>query len=160
MAYDGIPDALRREVLERDNHRCRWCGATNRGGDLHHVEYRRGYSYDRLDNLITLCRLHHGFVHGTPLPGSQLTIVKSVAQQVLTYLINNPGTTGSSVWRSLKRRWATEGKCEAHGEDTNACLACNPGWGIVDEATHLAEKGHLFPPGVTDAADCCGDADE
>lgn len=128
MAYDGIPDALRKEVLARDANRCRWCGATNRGRDLHHIEYRRGYSYDRLDNLITLCRQHHGFVHGTPAPGNKATIVKSVAQLVLTHLVEHPGTTGLSVWRSLKRRWILEGKCVEHGQEKDTCLDCSPGW--------------------------------
>ena len=127
MAYNGIPELLRAQVLERDKHRCRWCGATNRGGDLHHIEYRRGYSYDRLDNLITLCRAHHSFVHGIPNAAKQ-TITKKVAQQVLQTLVENPGTTGSAVWRSLKRRWALEGRCEAHGEPKGACLDCQPGW--------------------------------
>jgi hypothetical protein len=126
MAYTGIPEVLRQEVLTRDNHRCRWCGATNQGKDLHHVEYRRGYSYDRLDNLITLCRLHHGFVHGTPAANGA-TITKAVAQQVLTYLVEHPGTTGMSVWRSMKRRWALDGCCEKHGEKKDTCLYCQEG---------------------------------
>lgn len=123
MSYTGIPEPLRQEVLERDGHRCRWCGATNRGRDLHHVEYRRGYSYDRLDNLITLCRQHHGFVHGTPAPNGQ-TITKAVAQVVLNFLIEHPGTTGLSTWRSFKRRWVLEGRCEKHAEKKDECLDC------------------------------------
>ena len=123
MTYQGIPDALRKEVLERDRHRCRWCGATNRGADLHHVEYRRGYSYDRLDNLITLCRQHHGFVHGTPA-GNGDRISKEVAQIVLTYLIEHPGTTGLSYWRTLKRRWTLENRCVKHGQQLGKCVRC------------------------------------
>lgn len=123
MAYKGIVDELRAQVLERDNHRCRWCGATNRGGDLHHVEYRRGYSYDRLDNLVTLCRLHHGFVHGTPANNGD-TITKAVAQIVLTHLVQHPGTTGLAVWRQLRRRWTLEGRCTKHGEKADECLEC------------------------------------
>lgn len=126
MAYEGLPEALRVEVLARDNHRCRWCGATNRGGDLHHIEYRRGYSYDRADNLITLCRLHHGFVHGTPL-GNGDRITKKVAQLVLFWLVDHPGTTGASRWRSLKRQWVLEGRCLEHAEKKNECLYCDPG---------------------------------
>lgn len=123
MSYDGLPESLRQEVLDRDNHRCRWCGATNRGRDLHHIEYRRGYSYDRADNLITLCRLHHGFVHGTPAANGA-TITKAVAQLVLSQLVARPGTTGMSVWRSLRRRWVLEGRCEKHGEKKDGCLDC------------------------------------
>lgn len=121
--YTGLPDRLRLAILERDNYRCRWCGATNQGGDLHHIEYRRGYSYDRLDNLITLCRLHHGFVHGTPLPNGD-TITKKVAQVVLKWLIDNSATTGAAKWRSLKADWARTGRCISHGEETDTCLDC------------------------------------
>jgi len=121
--YTGLPEALRWEVLTRDRFRCRWCGATNQGGDLHHIEYRRGYADDRADNLITLCRTHHSFVHGTR-NGAGHTIAKSVAQFVLKQLVENPGLTGSSAWRSLRRRWAQEGNCEAHGVKTDACPDC------------------------------------
>ena len=123
MAYTGLPEELRIKVLTRDAQRCRWCGAMNRGRDLHHIEYRRGYSYDRVDNLITLCRAHHGFVHGTPL-GNGDRIVKSVAQEVLFWLVAHPGTTGASRWRSLKRQWLLEGRCEKHGAKKNECLDC------------------------------------
>lgn len=129
--YTGIPEPLRMEVLERDKYRCRWCGATNRGGDLHHIEYRRGFSYDRLDNLITLCRAHHGFVHGTP-NGAGQTIVKAVAQLVLQKLVENPGLTGSSVWRSVKRQWVLQGRCEEHGAEKDTCLDCRPGWAACE----------------------------
>ncbi|NUS02099.1 MAG: HNH endonuclease [Nonomuraea sp.] len=121
--YTGIPDALRQEVLERDGRRCRWCGATNRGADLHHIEYRRGYSYDRVDNLITLCRLHHGFVHGTPAKNGA-TITKAVAQIVLGFLVEHPGTTGLSTWRAFKRRWALDGLCEKHAVKRDECQDC------------------------------------
>lgn len=103
MTYDGLPEALRTEVKQRDNERCRWCGTTNRGVDLHHIEYRRGPSYDRLDNLICLCRQHHGFVHGTPAPNGQ-RITKRDAQEVLRFLVDHPGTTGLAVWRQIRRR--------------------------------------------------------
>jgi hypothetical protein len=119
MAYDGLPEALRRQVTERDRNRCRWCGATNRGIDLHHIEYRRGLSYDVLENLVCLCRACHSFVHGNPRAGGA-RIVKSVAQQVLFWVIAHPGTTGAGRWRTLKREWALASLCE-HGEEVDAC---------------------------------------
>jgi len=124
VSYDGLPEALRREVLERDNMRCRWCGRTNARLDLHHIEYRRGTSYDRADNLISLCRQHHGFVHGTKAPSGQ-SITKSAAQLVLAHLVAHPGTTGLSTWRAMKRRWALDGKCEQHGLPRDACVDCD-----------------------------------
>lgn len=123
MAYDGISAELRAQLYERDNDRCRWCGATNRGRDAHHIEYRRGYSYDRLDNLVTLCRLHHGFVHGTPLANGE-RITKASAQEVLLKVIASPGLTGSAYWRRLKRQRVLDGKCERHGAEMDECLDC------------------------------------
>ena len=119
-----IPDSVRAAVDERDGHRCRWCGATNRGRDMHHIEYRRGHVYDVLENLVSLCRSCHGFVHGTPRPpGARIT--KEVAQEVLFFVIEHPGTTGSSVWRRKKRVWIREGLC-AHGHDRLACALSHP----------------------------------
>lgn len=123
VKYQGIPDGLRKVVCVRDRWRCRWCGATNRGLDLHHVEYRRGSSFDREDNLICLCRQHHGFVHGTPAPNGD-RIVKSVAQLILKELIEVPAATGLSLWRQKRRQWAREGRCEKHGELYQDCLEC------------------------------------
>ena len=123
MSYKGLDERLKTEMLVRDRHRCRWCGATNRGGDAHHIEYRRGYSYDRLDNLITLCRLHHGFVHGTPAANGD-TITKAVAQLVLKQLVETPGATGLSLWRRTKRQWVLDGRCEKHGEKADECQDC------------------------------------
>lgn len=119
--YTGLPDKLRAEVFERDARRCRWCGATNQGLDIHHIEYRKGTSYDVLNNLVSLCRSHHSFVHGIP-NAKKVTITKDVAQAVLFRTIQTPGTTGSANWRSLLRIWEREGKCSRHGSDT--CLEC------------------------------------
>lgn len=125
MAYDGLPDAVRRAVDERDGGtsptgvRCRWCGATNQGRDVHHIEYRRGPAYDTVGNLVSLCRLHHGFVHGTPLPSGQ-RIVKAIAQLVLLEVIESASLTGAAVWRQMKRRWEQQGLCE-HGEMPDQC---------------------------------------
>lgn len=100
MAYTGLPPKLKQEVFARDGWRCRWCGTTNRGPfDAHHIEYRRGYSYDRLDNLITLCRTHHDLVHDS------FQIPKTTAQKVLAYLIAPVGLslTGIAVLRRMQR---------------------------------------------------------
>lgn len=102
MSYDGLPAALRRAVIERDGGRCRWCGATNRGADLHHIEYRRGVAYDVLENLVSLCRSCHSFVHGNPR-ASGARIDKATAQDVLFWVIDHPGTVGTSRWARLKR---------------------------------------------------------
>lgn len=95
--YTGLPAALKMSVFERDNRRCRWCGRTTywRGFDVHHIQYRRGYAYDVLDNLITLCREHHELVHDS------YRIPKQRAQEVLAFLISPAGlgTVGMAVVR-------------------------------------------------------------
>jgi hypothetical protein len=56
-----IDQALRRRVLERDHHRCRFCGCPE--VDAHHIVLRSQGGPDCEDNLIALCRVHHNFVH-------------------------------------------------------------------------------------------------
>lgn len=98
--YTGLAADLAAHVHDRDGHRCRWCGRTDQRTDLHHIRYRRGTVDDVEDNLISLCREHHDFVHGRPNRRRE-TITKDVAQQILRTVIENPGTTGSALWR----RW-------------------------------------------------------
>lgn len=92
--YHGLPDSLKALVWARDDYRCRWCGRTNTGLDIHHIEYRRGYQQDHLGNLIALCREHHGFMHDS------YAIPKRDAQAILSYLISPEGLgkTGLSLW--------------------------------------------------------------
>jgi len=128
MAYDGLDQALRVRVITRDagspealerGGRCRWCGRTG-PVDLHHIQYRRGARYDFEDNLISVCRLHHGFVHGVRSGGGPI-ISKRVAQKVLAELIQMPGQTGAALWRIKMRQWRRAGLCE-HGDDI--CMDC------------------------------------
>lgn len=95
--YEGLDPKLRLEVLERDRWRCRWCGVTNAGGDLHHIRYRRGFADDVAGNLITLDRDCHGFVHGNLRNGRSIS--KEKAQEILYFLVANPGVTGSAILR-------------------------------------------------------------
>lgn len=120
--YTGLPAWLKHDINVRDGGRCRWCGSTNRGIDHHHIEYRRGFSYDVLDNLVSLCRAHHSFVHGISSP-TGATIVKPVAQLILKQVIATPGLTGSALWRRKKREWALAGLCE-HGSEKDECRFC------------------------------------
>lgn len=99
--YEGLDPKLRKLVLDRDGWRCRWCGATNQGGDLHHIRYRRGAVDDVAENLITLCRSCHGFVHGATKRNGR-SVTKEVAQEILFHLVSHPAVTGSSLLR--KRR--------------------------------------------------------
>jgi hypothetical protein len=57
------PPALRRAVLERDRHRCRFPGCQSRRVDLHHVQHWSNGGQTSLANLISLCKRHHRLVH-------------------------------------------------------------------------------------------------
>lgn len=67
-----IPEIIRREVMARDDWRCRWegCGWSpsqnyrdQRFLEVHHlVQHAKGGTNDA-DNLLTLCNLHHDEVH-------------------------------------------------------------------------------------------------
>jgi len=92
-----IDATLRADVLERDRHRCRWCGRVGVGVDPHHIRYRRGAVDDTLDNLISLCRRCHELVHGLDRHNP---IVKTDAQQLLRTLVATPGTTGMALART------------------------------------------------------------
>lgn len=101
MSYRGLNDELRDRVLARDRHRCRWCGRTNQGGDVHHIRYRRAQVDDAEWNLITLCRECHNFVHGERINGR--TIPKREAQRLLYELVESPGLTGMALVRKERR---------------------------------------------------------
>lgn len=68
----GIPDPVRVAVLERDHFRCIECG-WNRSMltrddprkmlELHHVQHHKEKGENTVENLITLCNVHHDEVH-------------------------------------------------------------------------------------------------
>ena len=57
-----VPPALRRALTARDR-RCRFPGCDARHCDAHHVRHWATGGPTRLDNLLLLCRRHHGAVH-------------------------------------------------------------------------------------------------
>lgn len=108
VRYTGLPEVLKAEVFARDAYRCRWCGVQRSwlGFDPHHIEYRRGTSADVIDNLITLCRTCHNYVHDS------YKIPKETAQAVLFELITTPAVTGLA----LLRRQASGEKSDLSGQ--------------------------------------------
>ena len=62
---DGIPGwgSIRKEILERDRHRCRICGQDNVETKLHvhHIDYDR--RHNETSNLVTLCMTCHSALH-------------------------------------------------------------------------------------------------
>jgi hypothetical protein len=63
-AAQAVPPALRRAVLQRDEHRCRVPGCRNATFvDVHHIQLRSEGGRHEADNLLTLCSAHHRAVH-------------------------------------------------------------------------------------------------
>lgn len=71
-AHDrAIPDSVRREVLRRDNYRCRECGwhhklwnpSDPRHLELHHVTHHAKGGENVAGNLKTLCNICHDEIH-------------------------------------------------------------------------------------------------
>ena len=59
-----LPAAIKRAMLLRDEHCCRFPGCTNRRYlDGHHIEHWATGGETSVSNLISLCSYHHGFVH-------------------------------------------------------------------------------------------------
>ena len=59
----------RREIMERDNHRCMICGEDSLLLNVHHLRYRKGaepWEYDDCE-LVTLCEDCHKMVHDNNL---------------------------------------------------------------------------------------------
>lgn len=58
---------LRAQVLARDGHRCTWLDRGVRCGSqadtAHHVVARADGGADSLENLRSVCRLHHALAH-------------------------------------------------------------------------------------------------
>ena len=63
-APEGPTPETRQAVLERDGHRCRWCGKP-KPDHIHHIMYRSEGGPHTVDNLVTLCFLCHELVHSS-----------------------------------------------------------------------------------------------
>ena len=88
-----IPAATRKLVYERDSNRCRWCGRTNAGLHIHHINYRSAGGDHDPTNLISLCPKHHELVHTN----------KNRYPSILFELLANPGVTGLQLVRRAQR---------------------------------------------------------
>jgi DEAD/DEAH box helicase domain-containing protein len=102
-------DKVRQEILERDGHRCRKCGAgepPGRSHDVHHLRPFREFGYvrggnrnDRLantpENLITLCRAcHHRAESATGLRGALSGLGHVLGEIAPLYLMCDPRDIG------------------------------------------------------------------
>ena len=74
--------ALRRQVLERDNHACRLCLEGGRPGnelEVHHLTYDH-LGQERPEDLATLCSACHGRTHDFEDLGTRLALANKVEE--------------------------------------------------------------------------------
>lgn len=75
-SYSGRWWLVRRQALQRDNHRCQQCGvpaeSLGKNPDVHHIvpvrEYDDQQAAHRLSNVVTLCRSCHRNVESGNIP--------------------------------------------------------------------------------------------
>jgi hypothetical protein len=107
---ESVTPETRSEVLARDDHRCQICGreGPERGGlatlHVHHIERNpNGIDENDLENLSTLCRSCHSWVHQqstaadapVPLAEADLSVLLSQDIEILQFLDENgPARTG------------------------------------------------------------------
>ncbi len=62
----SVESELRAETLERDNHRCVWCGDRYLGDRLEmaHIVPKGSGGKNVISNTISLCRFHHDMHDG------------------------------------------------------------------------------------------------
>ena len=60
----ALPAAVSTAVFERDGWQCAFPGCSMRKTlDAHHIVFRSRGGSDELDNLVSLCRIHHDLIH-------------------------------------------------------------------------------------------------
>lgn len=56
--HTDIPPKVKKEVEERDHHRCVFCGSPNASGEMHYIRRSQG-GLGIPQNLLTGCRICH-----------------------------------------------------------------------------------------------------
>lgn len=111
--------AQRHLALERDEHRCRRCGAPerpSRGHDVHHVQPYRSFrrpdgAYDHeaanaVDNLLTLCRpCHRATENATGVGGALSGAAYALSHVASLHLMCDPRDLGRTA--ELRPSWAS-----------------------------------------------------
>lgn len=67
----GVAPSLREQVFSRDRYCCKWCRVPGGRLDPHHILPRGRGGKDELDNLVSLHRLCHSFIHEHPIEAKQ-----------------------------------------------------------------------------------------
>lgn len=59
-----MPEGRRDEILALDRYKCRFCGKVKPHLYVHHINYKSKTVDHSKANLVTLCEIHHRYVHG------------------------------------------------------------------------------------------------
>ncbi len=108
----------RREVEQRDEHRCQVPGCARRGKlEVHHIKHRARKGDSNLPNLTLLCRFHHHRLHEggwtavrTP---DGLELHDSHGRRICS---RPPITTGDGTAVAAQERKPADGRCKWTGE--------------------------------------------
>jgi hypothetical protein len=85
-----IPDPLRLAVLQRDGFKCAECGWSRdmlspadprKTLELHHRQHHKDKGANSLENLVTLCNVHHDDVHRQSARSSSLRLADSTSSR-------------------------------------------------------------------------------
>ncbi|MEN8176510.1 MAG: DUF222 domain-containing protein [Pseudomonadota bacterium] len=91
----AISTPLRRALKARDGTRCAFPGCNCRGRDAHHVQPWAENGPTVLQNLLTMCRAHHVFVHEggyrvEPLSGGKFRFLRPDGREVVAAPATGP----------------------------------------------------------------------
>lgn len=167
---ESVTPAKRAEVLERDGYRCQVCG---RGGPergelatlhVHHIERNPdGMDEDALENLTTLCRACHSWVHqrSTPddapvrLTEADKNVLLPQDIEILRYLANEgPARTGditdeltadlsvTSVRERLSVLMGLDTMVDSRDRQIVDKDVDTGEWGLTEQIEHSA-RGHI-----------------
>lgn len=94
--------ARRLEILERDNHKCKFCGSTQ-NIQVHHLEYENGLSaWEYSDEkLITLCGTCHKKQHGKPLNIKKEKAVQVYQENLMPFYRIAHKNTINVLWMAM-----------------------------------------------------------
>ena len=171
-------NARRAAVYERDNYECQALGCIYRGKflDTHHIKPRSEGGSHRLENLISLCRIHHAIVHlhthAIEVASDRCTVVsrhwkrRAFSNQrieVPPYIrrFGDFQITGQELAEIRTRFGLVCPTCRAQdwsgmlqrksGKIWTQCAACNDCWEFQADLTELTgvEMASVFLPTVT-----------
>ena len=115
----------RRQVEQRDDHRCQIPGCARRGHlEIHHIQHRAHNGTNTLPNLTMLCRFHHHRLHEggwTAVRGPDgLELHDPHGRRISA---RPPVTTGDPTTIAAHQRTPDDGQCQWTGEHLDINMA-------------------------------------